>query len=227
MIILILGCSWGVPNYFGEPGVPKEHHLEYLLSSAGHEVHNCAINEGSNSYTLSRAVNYIQGKLIQHPAYRDQQIPGKNIKPDWTIWFHTELFRDRHLSPTILDYNLIARKIYADYRDFFANVGGKVAVIGGAGDVLPCLSDYITPDFFIPSWRKFLLGNNTPISNNLQCGEFVNDNGISKISKLEMIEENLEIFSKLDKSNLFPDRIHPGTIPHRELFNQLKKIFDN
>jgi hypothetical protein len=29
--ILILGCSFGVPNYFGPPGVAAKDHTEFLL----------------------------------------------------------------------------------------------------------------------------------------------------------------------------------------------------
>ena len=70
MNILILGCSFGVPNYYDtHPTGMKKHHTEFLLRDKGHVVHNCSQNAGSNLQTLERANTYLSGLPIVHPAY--------------------------------------------------------------------------------------------------------------------------------------------------------------
>jgi hypothetical protein len=138
MNILILGCSFGVPNYYGgSPTGMKEHHTEFLLRDKGHVVYNCSQNAGSNLQTLERAKKYLNGMAIVHPAYHqnpptdqfvNQFIQCKNIKAlDLIIWFHTELSRD----------GIHANTVYSKFTEFFSTHNAKVAVIGGAGDVLP------------------------------------------------------------------------------------------
>ena len=42
--ILLLGDSWGVPNYNGLPGISPDQHTEYLLINLGYEVVNFSMN---------------------------------------------------------------------------------------------------------------------------------------------------------------------------------------
>jgi hypothetical protein len=217
MNILILGCSFGVPNYYGSPGVPAEHHVQFLLTNAGHTVHNCAENGGSNLNSLNRAKTYLSGEAIGHPAYGcSEQIAGCSVDIDWVIWFHTEIFRDP-------DSN--AREIYSEYAKFFAAHNSKIAVIGGAGDTCTFLTEYITPDFYIPSWRQYLLGDDLPTSNTLWTKTAIVNSNQSKEEKMDQINSDLLIRKRLQESDYFPDGCHPGTYPHCDLFNQLQKVF--
>jgi hypothetical protein len=219
MNILILGCSFGVPNYYGPPGVPAEHHIQFLLTNAGHIVHNCAKNNGSNLESVNRAKTYLSGGSIDHPAYgSSEQVVGYTVAVDWFIWFHTEIYRDSDSD---------ARKIYSRYAKFFAEHNSKIAVIGGAGDTYPCLTEYIQPDFYIPSWRKYLLGDDLPISNTLWTKTAIINGNQSKEEKINQIDSDLLIRKRLQQSEYFPDGSHPGTYPHLDLFSQLQKIFAN
>jgi hypothetical protein len=61
--ILIIGDSWGVPNYQGPPGSPPETHTEYRLRELGYTVYNCAINGGSNGKSTNLASKFLSGDL--------------------------------------------------------------------------------------------------------------------------------------------------------------------
>ena len=225
MNILILGCSFGVPNYYCNERSPstgmKEHHLEFLLRDKGHVVHNCSQNAGSNLNTLDRAKKYLNGVPIVHPAYHqnaptdqfvDQFIECKNIETlDLIIWFHTELSRD----------GIPAKTVYSKFTEFFSTHNAKVAVIGGAGDVLPEFLTMYTPDFFIPSWRRSILGKDVPLSNTLSGASSIDNSSLSLTEKLKIVEDNLTLIELVKQSPHFFDGRHPGAWPHQDLVNQL------
>ena len=222
MNILILGCSFGVPNYYGGSltGM-KEHHTEFLLQNRGHVVHNCSQNAGGNLNTLERANKYLGGLPIVHPAcvigdannlYQNQFIECKNIEPlDLIIWFHTELSRD----------GIYANTVYAKFAEFFSTQNTKVAVIGGAGDVLPEFLTMWTPDFFIPSWRRLILGKDVPLSNTLSAAEAIHNSSLPSTEKLKIVEDNLTLIELVKQSPHFFDGCHPGEWPHRDLVNRM------
>jgi hypothetical protein len=222
MNILILGCSFGVPNYYGGSltGM-KEHHIEFLLRDKGYVVHNCSQNSGSNLNTLDRAKKYINGLPIVHPArhtnnanprYQDQFIKCENVgKLDLIIWFHTETSRD-NVDPTV---------VYRKFANFFLETTAKVAVIGGAGDVLPEFLTMYTPDFFIPSWRRSILGKDVPLSNTLSSASSINNSSSTLTEKLKIVEDNLTLIELVKQSPHFFDGCHPGAWPHRDLVDQL------
>jgi hypothetical protein len=222
MNILILGCSFGVPNYYGgSPTGMKEHHLEFLLRDKGHVVHNCSQNAGSNLNTLDRAERYLNGLPIVHPAclvgkinslYQDQYIKCENVGPlDLIIWFHTEVSRDT------VDTNAVYKK----FAKFFLDSKTKVAVIGGAGDVLPEFLTMYTPDFFISSWRRLILGKDVPLSNTLSNASSIDNSNLLLTEKLKIVEDNLTLIELVEKSPHFFDGCHPGKGPHKDLLDRL------
>lgn len=214
MDIIILGCSYSVPNYFGPPGVDPEHHTEYLLRSAGHRVHNCGQNAGSNMLTLSKAKTYLSGKEIGHPAFNEQRMmhPPADLLPNLFIWFHTEIHRDPW------PYSKGVEIIYKAYRDFFHEHGCPYIIIGGAGDLDPSWSDYFVPMYVIPSWRRHILNKDIPSSNTLWSKHAISDNSSLSIEdKIKIIDEDLEIRKNLMDNPDFPDGCHPGIRPHLEL----------
>jgi hypothetical protein len=222
MNILILGCSFGVPNYYGaHPTGMKEHHLEFLLRDRGHVVHNCSQNGGSNLTTLKRAKKYLSGLPIVHPAYHqnfstdqfvNQFIECKNIETlDLIIWFHTEVSRDS------VDFNVVYKK----FAKFFSKSNAKVVVIGGAGDVLPEFLTMYTPDFFIQSWRRLILGNDVPLSNTLSNASAIDNANLTLREKFKIVEDNLILLELSKKSPHFFDESHPGEWPHQDLMVRL------
>jgi hypothetical protein len=231
MNVLILGCSFGVPNYFGLPSPPPQDHTEFILRDLGHTVINCAKNGGSNLDSLKRAQNFLSGKPIAHPAYRNRAVQGiANQSIDWIVWFHTELYRDFLILPNKTnlyehDSVALAEMTYQAYRDFQLDTGAKLAVIGGAGDLHQCFDKYFTPEFVIRSWRSEILGiDNTP-NNTLWQQEYFNHSRDPIEQKLMHLESNLDLLDLMHASVDFPDNCHPGPRPHRELSEKLHITF--
>lgn len=217
MDILLMGCSFSVPNYFGPPGVPVKHHTEFLLQAAGHRVHNCGQNECSNLESLARAQKYLSGQAIGHPAlYNGVMIaPPDNLDIRFIVWFHTEIHREAKDSraPDL---------IYRAYQEFFQQCGCSYVIIGGAGDLHPSWQDFFQPVFCIPSWRREILGFDIPKSNTLWSKHGITDADHLDInSKLTMIHHDLEIRQALQASPDFPDGCHPGTRPHSDLARRI------
>ena len=81
MNILIIGDSWGVPNYppydlnLQHYGDPPETHTEFLLRAQGYKVTNCSIDASGNLKTILAGIKYAETESV-----------------DWIIWFHTEMF---------------------------------------------------------------------------------------------------------------------------------------
>jgi hypothetical protein len=231
MNVLILGCSFGVPNYFGPPlPLPKDH-TEFILRDFGYNVINCAINGGSNLYSLKRAYTFLSGNTISHPAYANQILKGIENHPiDWIVWFHTELYRDFSILPNKTnlyesDSTALAEMTYQGYKDFQYKTGAKLAVIGGAGDLHKCFDNYFTPEFIIRSWRSEILGVDTISANTLWKQEYFDNSKDSIKQKIMHLESNLNLLDLMHASADFPDNCHPGSKPHRELSNKLHIIF--
>jgi hypothetical protein len=224
MQILLLGCSYAVPNYFGPPGDPAETHTEYLLKNLGHTVHNCSMNGGSNLKSLSRAKDYLAGQPIKHPAHRDQTLCWKDPeKIDLVIWFHTDPMRDfkeTAVSDLTLTEKLetVCKVIYQSYSMFLNQLNAKTAVIGGCADLHPTFYQYMVPDFCLPSWQTMLLG--------VGCqGVKFPMGGIPDERDLPLIESALKVIESMEKSSQFPDNHHPGKFAHQALVDLLSDKF--
>jgi hypothetical protein len=221
MNFLILGCSWGVPNYSSDRGDLAQTHTEFLLQAAGHNVFNCAINGGSNLRSLRRAKLYLSGDKIRHPAYPTYdtkiQLNNTNIKIDWTIWFQTEFLRDERTVRTRKNLlETIAKKTYSDYQDFFESIGTKVAIVGGNSDLHPCYKKYLNPEFVIESWSSDILGQ--------KPAKFdVNDPEL----ELKFIDNELRLQNLKSNNILFPDTSHPGAAAHTNLVKRLLECVTN
>ena len=213
MNILILGCSFGVPDN----GCPAEFHTENQLKILGHTVYNCARRGASNLASLKIAKEFCNNTAL---------------KIDWIVWFHTELIRDccdLHVELQGIDkfsFTDQAKIVYNRYAEFANTLQAKVAVIGGAGPVYPSLYSYITPDFCIPSWFNEILNLNLPQIQTLSRLDIIEKmQSIGKQTKLEILQQHEEILNALEASEDFPDKYHPGARPHQELAQRLHKIF--
>jgi len=217
MNFLIIGCSWGVPNYFGPPGDPPESHIEFRLRSAGHNVFNCAQNEGSNLLSIEHAKLFLKGDCISHPAANTIKLENLETKIDWIIWFQTEFIRDEkvvlHSRRKIEN---IARHTYSTFKDFIVPLGSRLALIGGNSDLHPCYREYLNPDFVIPSWSSLIL--------NEKIVELdINDPEV----EFKFIDNEMRLQKLKSKSSLFPDCSHPGSVAHSNLVEQFLKCVTN
>lgn len=116
MNIVIVGDSWGVPNYLNPilwDNWAPEHHTEHLLKKLGYHVYNYSLNSGSNMQTMKLVdfslrhdgVNRNKKPLVSTPPDHVGRVLEPWMAPegvpvglpkhvDWVIWFHTEPFRD-------------------------------------------------------------------------------------------------------------------------------------
>ena len=223
MNILLMGCSWSVPNYFGLPGDPPETHSEFLLKALGHEVHNCGINAGSNLVSLERAKKYLKGEIINHPAMLGK-IKKQNPNPiDLIIWFHTEPGRDigvidpagKTISQQLTE---ICDVIYKNYSEFFNRLNCKTAIIGGCSDIHPLIHQYIKPDFCLPSWQTQLIGKGS-------MGFDMSAKATPTIEDVDFLNNALAVLDRMKTSAYFPDAGHPGEKAHKELIDTLINVF--
>lgn len=241
--ILILGDSWGVPNYYGKPGVPHHCHTEYLLRNLGYKVYNCSINGGGNIETIIRAKEFVKGTPIEHPGrkyrttkHRTITIDEVNPNIDWILWFHTEFFRDEFYSNMLLEdlLSITAKNQYKMMADFKESLNSKIAVIGGQCPVRDEIFDFFQPDFIIKDWRSEIVEIKLPLVFTLAANSFINrrtpgKNWIDAIAdnietKTKILDDHLFIFDVMQNSPDFPDGCHPGKEPHKKLVDRLDPI---
>ncbi len=226
-----MGCSWGVPNYFGEPGDPIESHIEFLLRKQKHNVFNCARNGASNLHSLDRAKELIvERKFVDHAGLPTHfiKIDG-DIEFDLVIWFHTDPGRELRFHKDIIDVaNKSTRQqldelcviTYQEYNNFFKQLNAKVIIVGGCVDINPVLYSLIEPDFVVESWQKVLLGKSCRTWD-LRTGLNTPDD-----DDMEIVNETLEVVKLMDnRRDLFPDGGHPGKQAHLDLFNYIDENF--
>ena len=191
MNILMIGDSWGVPNYlfkgYEETWRP-EHHTKHRLEKLGYHVYNFSLNgfgivRSMQCVDVSKRHTGNDYKLISHPFHAPMTHPEglpESIpeKIDWTVMFHTEVLRDPHpvqytdwpwfdANKTFHENLMIkSHEAYSYARDFMQQIGGKLAVIGGQTAIGPTIRDvfysYLQPDFIIEDWRSEIIGVDLP-----------------------------------------------------------------
>lgn len=244
--IMIIGDSWGVPNYpptnyinnridkikkmssnveikFQHLGDPPETHIEYLLKDAGNNVINLSKNGGSNLEAIQFAKDYLE---------------NNNIKIDWLIWFHTESLRDR-------DEILISKKIkfsipklskdlavlaYKEFSKLLNLTKSRAIVIGGQAPIfIKEFRDHVGGvDLLIEDWHSDIHGIKLPFTHavcNLDLFEF--PNCTDSIEDKNRMLNDIDQILRLDyESEDFPDNAHPGKRAHALLFEQYNKLLD-
>ena len=243
--ILIIGDSWGVPNYEGTPGSPPETHTEYRLRELGYTVYNCAINGGSNGKSANLASKFLSGEpTVLEPIYLINKLypegiattVDKDLKIDVIIWFHTEFMRGEYkfdFVNTSIEQNIIhgAQHDYTIVRDFLnERPHAKLVVIGGQSPVITdILYQYLTPDLVIQDWRSELLNMPLPTVHTLIKPElWVEPSKVDTMDyKLKVLEDHKIILDAMQNSDLFPDNCHPGGVAHEQLTTRLHKQFQS
>ena len=235
MNILITGCSYGVPDYYGSSGLDKDSHTEFLLKNLGYTVYNCSINGGSNLYATRRVTQFIKGTPILHPAggpiygYQTIVLENINTKIDWIVWFHTAILRDYSKQwyniPIDIALEKLANIAYQRMLDLVNNLKCKIAVIGGAAPIDKRMFNYIKPDFIIEDWKSEILNEILPYDQALGAMSAIENSPNTLESKNSMLSTHEFILDKLRQSEHFPDGAHPGIYPHKNLSERLHKTF--
>lgn len=239
--IVIIGDSFGVPNWYGPPGTPPEHHIEFFLKDIKHngarkyEVTNLSIN-GSNGKTH---ISQLKKFIALHPLTRIDHI----------VWFQNSslnfclhLIRtplNMHRTLDTLRESLI--EIYKETVQVKKQLTAKWIAIGGSTPIPEFFNDYNIHDYIIQDWRARILKERLPPAYALHTGDiFAHGHGVTNIYKIinnefnmespdlkQIITKNLESIQKLIVSNkeLFPDAIHPGLAPHLALSKELDTYF--
>jgi hypothetical protein len=211
--ILIIGDSWGVPNFYGGAGDVPEVHTEYRLKDLGYKVYNCAVNAGSNltSFKLVKRYNPL----------------SSNIVIDVVIWFHTEFFRHEYIENQPIDAQIetCANKQYAIMANFFKDLNAKTVVVGGQSPVISkILLKYFQPDLLIEDWRSELIGNTLPEVHTISKVSWVENSSDDLDYKNKLLEKHKIILDAMTDSDYFSDNCHPNGKGHKILTERIHKF---
>ena len=215
MNILILGDSWGVPNYYGPPGVDAKYHTEFLLKDLGHTVYNCANNGGSNLASFDSANSLLK---------------SKPVKIDWIVWFHTESLRDRNLFDLNEKFYIneiienSSKIIYQDFEKLRLTTKSKTFVVGGQAKLVDSFYQITGADYVIPDWRSSIFNRQFPLVHTLCHLDLIEKSSDSLEFKNNLLKDHETILDYMKQSEHFPDNCHPGIQPHRELVERIKAL---
>ncbi len=228
MHIVILGDSWGEPNWrCPQPGFTDQGHVSVLLRQWGARVSNYSISGGSNYSTWW--------------SYRthDQDTEA----PDWIIWFHTDMARDfnwPHLHGIDRSQNWhyedvlakTARSVYKRCSEIWQgkNRPPLILVEGQSQRVMPLFTEYFTAMHVIADWRAQLVGTELPKTQMIgpmvgQGQTFFKGCRDSLEQQNQWIDDVETVMRAMQKSDLFVDNCHPGDRAHKMLFEYLVQYF--
>ena len=217
----MIGDSFGVPNWYGPPGIAPELHVEFLLKEMKYDVINLSQNGSTND---------------QHHAQLEiffASNPTKQV--DYIVWFHNAAMS--FIPPPVFEFKMndfMKEKLLATYKDMQAiksKQSSKWVVIGGSSPIPDFFYPFNIHDYIIPDWRAKILKENLP----QVFGLGVTQNRILVNSELntESTEiknktiDDFEYIQGLISNNkaLFPDGGHPGAKPHLDLAKELDAYF--
>lgn len=239
--VVIIGDSWGVPNYEGPRcGAEPHEHTEYRLRELGYRVYNCALNGGSNIMSTQHAIDYLSGKMVtlepkslvnnfhkqNSPTIIDEVYP----KVDFVVWFHTESLRNFYNDQMTINENLYEgyKQDYEFVQKFVNSLNCKLIVIGGQAPIYsPLFYNYFNPFSVIEDWRSDIVGFKLPTVYWLTRTEWVDKSLDDRETKLDYLNKASKCFDAMRDSPNFIDNCHPAGIPHSNLSNLLHKIFQN
>lgn len=248
--ILMIGDSWGVPDYTRAFEKRQDHmqfrlnhHIENLLRDRGYKVINCSLNGQSNTRSIELAEMYMDGKTCMLEPVRDYVhnhivstpyskpvVKDDNTKIDLVLWFHTALFRDHTAKDLSYKENLhnIANTVYEKYSRFVKKIKAKSAVIGGQGPVITeVLKKYIEPDFYIEDWRSQLVNQNLPEFNSFGSWDYIKTHIVLSKDEISYFDEIDQLYRNVMlKSNMFFDGYHPGKEAHASLAKTIHKLLE-
>ena len=228
--ILMLGDSFGVPNWYGPPiGAPPEDHVEFLLKDMKHG--------GTNKYNVTN--------LSTNGSFGDKHVEQLELfmhtnptaKVDYVVWFHNASISfimpplvDHQLHDYIRDRLLI---VYTKMLELKKRLGARWVVIGGSSPLPDFYYPFCIHDYVIHDWRAKILNENLPqvfgsgvLSNRLLINSELNTESLELKHRANTNFEDIQTLLSKNK-NLFPDSCHPGIKPHRDLSIELDSYFQS
>lgn len=172
--IVIIGDSFGVPNWYGPPGPSPEHHVEFLLRDIKHngsqkyEVTNLSINGSDNTSHIFRLKQFI----TLHPL----------TQIDYIVWFQNA-FVNLICTPHTVHrvHDLLTESLVESYNDALAvknQLIAKWVVIGGSTPTPEFFYNYKIHDYIIPDWRSMILKEKLPFAAGAHVGDLVAPRGL-------------------------------------------------
>lgn len=242
MNILMLSCSYGVPNLIPDPDPPFDqptatvtNHIEYFLSKH-HTVFNVSVNGSSNWQAIQRANQFVDGEEVHDIAVRATghdvkyeviQMPA-GINIDYVIWICTSLLRDQHIIhvPT-LDQRIAELQdiTYNEMKKLMQKIPtAKLIAVGGCGPIDETALRKVLPvHYCIPDWRAELLG--MEYTEHLSGGSKTNLDDLMIDPRLsDHLKMAQTTYGSMHKSEAFPDGCHPGASAHRDLSERILPI---
>lgn len=237
--ILLIGDSWGVPNYEGPNfGAEPHEHTEYLLRELGYKVYNCSLSGGSHKVTIDLARAYLAGETVTlaptvlnntyHKASEPSVIDTVNPKIDYIVWFHTEALRYFFHAHMSIEENLdFSYKWDYEYvSNFCIPLDAKLIAIGGQAPIYDkFFYDYFRPYYIIEDWRSEIVGIKLPKVYTLGKVEWIENSNDTLDNKLEVMKKHKVVLDAMSNCPYFPDTCHPGKEPHKKLTELLHTIF--
>ena len=233
MKIIMIGDSFGMPNYAGPPGAPPETHVEFLLKERKYDVENLSIAASNNTTHLHQLERWI----ARNPT----------TQIDYILWFHNSCSHNIIIPNVPFKTNEAIEKYlkesYKKAQLVKQKTTAKWFVIGGGGALPDYFFQYKIHDYAIPDWKSKILKEYLP---NLlpphQRGLDVQAGATSQ-KMTELLTHDLNTDDKsfrktfnsvsgsirlkvLRQKLLFPDGGHPGIDPHRDLFLELIDWFN-
>jgi len=187
--IMIVGDSYGVPNFFDPLGPVPEEHISHLLRQQGFTVVSCAENGAS----LCRSIQLLQ-----------QHMESNTADIDYVLWFHTQLWRSRTDRKPVVCDPAVAAILWPKIEALRQRLHARMLMIGGSEDLSPDIRCHIQLHWHMPSWRRHIL--DLPLIPDLDFRDG---------SRLAAHE--IEMFRHMRASEQFWDNAHPGAEAHRRL----------
>lgn len=229
--ILFMGDSYGVPNYYGLPGVGSQYHVAKLLARQGHSIHNTSQNGGSNLGAIERASMHVSGlrisEMCPHPDVT-RQIAGAppDTKFDLIVWFHTAILRDYpgdnvRVSAEKLLVDL-AHSTYNNFAQFVQPLDAKIFVVGGAGAVdVGVLTQYCHPHLLWADWKQDIVKQPLPPAQTMGATWLFDLLDDREEFKNQLVSDTEILMDHLIAHPDFPDNAHPGIQPHQQLADRI------
>ena len=234
MKVLMMGCSYGVPNFAGPPGDPPHTHLEQRLVEAGHTVYNLSLNGASNFEIFDRVDEYLAGIQVGYGSsikWSPGLVKPEDFSVDLIIWFQTSMLRDlRDVNKFMSDYSeQFAHETYERLFNLKKKLGNPPLIaIGGVAPLYDFFSDYGECLLVIDNLIEYLLQEPIPFSHLFGAMHTAARYRFSKDPRLDEEITNANVVAdKVKASELFPDDSHPGGKAHQILFDHISEVINN